>query len=184
MALITNSVLYIGASLHGCITANSYGVKNIVYNLNHYNKTDGFVELIGREDTRVYHSSDILSAYDKLGDIPTDEIKSCIDRIDRHFDVIAEMIEQKRRKVNKPIAQDIAEYICSVNVQMSQIPQLKMELESLNKEKQELMQKCHELKKICKELRGIQKAYLEVTTSFSWKITKPVRKVLDMVKYH
>ena len=114
----------------------------------------------------------------------SDEIKSCIDRIDRHFDVIAEMIEQKRRKVNKPIAQDIAEYICSVNVQMSQIPQLKMELESLNKEKQELMQKCHELKKICKELRGIQKAYLEVTTSFSWKITKPVRKVLDMVKYH
>lgn len=173
LALIVNSVMYIGSSLHGCITANSYGIKNIVYNINHFRKTDGFVKLIGREDTRVYNSTDIMRVYDGLREIHKDEVAEYVDEIEKHFDRMAEIIKcGSKKKVYT--AQSMAEYIYSNS---TKIEKLQEEVKRLSGEVKSIHEKYE-------ALRGYKEAYTEIITSFSWTITRPVRNLMDFIKSH
>lgn len=172
LALIAHSALYIGSSLHGCITSNSYGIKNIVYNIDHFRKTDGFVELIDREDTRVYHSADIMSAYDCLREVNKKEMDRYIAVIEEHFNHMAEVIKSGVKKDNPCMVQDIAEYIYASS----------SKIDRLQEETRKLSSECRRIKEENTELQGFKEAYVEVMNSFSWKITRPVRKTIDMIK--
>ena len=179
LALIANAALYVGASLHGCITANSYGVKNIVYNYNRFSKVDGFVDLIGREDTRVYNSKDIIQAYDGLRDVCKEEMNEYIYQIERHFDRIAEIIKHRVKVKTEYISKDIAEYIFCAS---EKIVQLQKEIEAISVEKQGIILENKRIRKENTELWKYKKAYDEVVMSFSWRFMKPVRNILDLIK--
>lgn len=179
LALIANAALYVGASLHGCITANSYGVKNIVYNYNRFSKVDGFVDLIGREDTRVYNSKDIIQAYDGLRDVCKEEMNEYIYQIERHFDRIAEIIKHRVKVKIEYISKDIAEYIFCAS---EKIVQLQKEIEAISVEKQGIILENKRIRKENTELWKYKKAYDEVVMSFSWRFMKPVRNIMDSIK--
>ena len=181
LALVAHAALYIGTSLHGCITATSYGTDNIVYNLNHYNKTDGFVELIQNESARVYDSKDIWFAYCNLS--KKRDLSIYFNRIEKHFDLMAQIIEEKKQKKDFDLATAFAEYIYqsreTVEQQIKTNKSLADEIEIKERELEELKSK---LKAEQFELENYRKAYETISNSSAWKITKPLRRLKDLTR--
>lgn len=171
LSLIANSEIYIGSSLHGCITSNSYGVKNIVYNINHFRKTDGFVQLIGKESTRIYSSKEIKGTCEELRDISEDEMNGYIIKIKEHFKAMADIIKSGIKKETENVGM-IAEYIYQNSDKVAH----------LETQVNQLLAENASLKEIKERADGLEKAYKEVISSMSWKITKPIRSILDHLK--
>ena len=111
LSVIANAKCYIGASLHGCITANAYGVKNFVYSYNGYNKIEGFLELLNRKDLLVFDADKISEKFDEVMEKDIPDINNAISSINQHFESIANVI------VNKPLSKreidlvELVEYI-------------------------------------------------------------------------
>lgn len=119
LALIAYSGGYIGTSMHGCVTANAYGVKNVVFNFNRFNKIEGLVELLDIEENRVFHAKDIYSAYEKSES--SQKMRDVVNEIDKHFDIIAECIENKNVKEKTVFAHSMAECFCNLNMYVESI---------------------------------------------------------------
>ncbi len=174
LALIAHAALYIGTSLHGCITSTSYGTPNIVYNLNHYNKTDGFVELIQNESARVYDSEDIGSAYQNIN--IQNDLQVLYDRIEKHFDLISNLIKEKKPKNDFNLSTEFAEYIYQARETIEQ--QIKQN-KNLEDEVQNKTTEIERLKLENLKLDGYRKAYETILNSSAWKATAPLRKIKD-----
>ena len=56
LSVIVHSQGYMGSSLHGCITANSYGVGAVIFNNVHLNKIPGYLELTNQKQNLVEHA--------------------------------------------------------------------------------------------------------------------------------
>lgn len=63
MSVITTAKCYIGSSLHGCITAVSYGTPEIVCNYTNFNKVTGFFQHIGHEKYLVNKPIEIYDVF-------------------------------------------------------------------------------------------------------------------------
>lgn len=172
LSLIANAAMYIGTSLHGCITSNTYKVPGIVINVNHFNKTDGFVQLIGRENTCIYSPEQLLSAYHTLEDVPEETIENCISEIEDHFDRITEIIVSGQKLQHETYAKEMAEYIFFNGMLENHIPRLDQELQKMQAKYEEQKQKAQFYEAI----------YHNVMNSTSWKITEPLRKISSRVK--
>lgn len=187
LTLIANSALYIGTSLHGCITANSYEVNNIIYNINHYNKIDGFIEMI--DGNIVYRADEIMDAYHNLKSVSHIKIRKCICEIENHFDKIANLICKEKGQIYQN-SNDLAEYIYKSNmnniiftskikVLESQIQEMAKNIETQQKNI-EAQQKDIEAQQ--KNIEAQHEIIEEITNSTSWKLTEPIRKLLDCIK--
>lgn len=185
LALIANAALYIGTSLHGSITATSYGTPNIVYNLNHYNKTDGFVKLVGKESTRIYEAKELWNAY--LNSSANVEITGVISEIETHFDKVTDIIQNGCEKKDVNLSMEIAEYIYSVDRVMdckneeitNNQTEYEKRLEQEMKEKEEFQR---QLKRCQKELNNYRIEYEKILNSHMWKALKPIRKIKKWIK--
>lgn len=116
LSVIANANCYIGASLHGCITATAYDVKNIVYSYNNYNKIEGFLKLIGKTDVIIYKAEELNEKFDEVMKSNLPDIAKALSDIDSHFKSIAEIIADRdkdsKNETNKKIEPvEFAEYI-------------------------------------------------------------------------
>lgn len=182
LALVAHAALYVGTSLHGCITSNAYGVSNIVYNLNHFNKTDGFVELIQNESSRVYESKDIWEAYQNIADSKKN-LEECYDKIERHFDLVAEFIKKGKSQKEVELPTIFAEYIYqsreAINEQKNKITAMQIEVEN---KKTELINMEMRMKQLEINIQNYREEYLNILNSSAWKVTAPLRKLKDFMQ--
>ncbi len=90
-ALIAHSRLYVGASLHGYVTAAAYGVPGLVVARPRHRKFSGFVSQIGRSGDLTGDWRDALDAvFAALAEGPGERIPTEIhERLDRHWAAIA-----------------------------------------------------------------------------------------------
>lgn len=180
LSLIANASLYIGTSLHGCITSNSYLTNSIVYNLNRYNKTNGFSELVNRKDFVVYDAKDIYNAFKRMRDVDESTIKLLNKRIDSHFDtivsIIATSISTNKKDLN---IVDLVEIIFDFCELSQEIKVRDDKLIEYDKSLRELMDENIILRsKYNLAINELQ----EIRNSTSWKITKPIRKISSLIK--
>ncbi len=102
LSVIVNSECYIGASLHGCITASAYGTKVMMLNYSKFTKIDGFLSLIGRSDCLAHDADETFEVFKNIINLPTAELDSLLPQIDKHFDKVAKIISDGKN--DKPIA--------------------------------------------------------------------------------
>jgi polysaccharide pyruvyl transferase WcaK-like protein len=99
MSVIASGQFFIGSSLHGNITAFSYGVNHIGINPPNVVKLNGFFELINQPHNCVKHLEDIGSIFDKVisnRHLEADKHKVVLDQlirqIENHFDFIVKIM--------------------------------------------------------------------------------------------
>ncbi|HET9771206.1 MAG TPA: polysaccharide pyruvyl transferase family protein, partial [Acidimicrobiia bacterium] len=90
-AAIAAGDLFLGSSLHGAITALTYGRPFVVLNLIDDAKLDGFGDVTGLDRWVVHAAGEIPSAVEGAlaGSVPPGLVDSLQRRLDRHFDRIA-----------------------------------------------------------------------------------------------
>ena len=93
-AAIAGSVGFIGSSLHGSITAFSYGRPVVVLAGLGSVKLAGFADTIGREDVAVSTAEEIPDAYERARRSTPNggRLEELQARLDEHFDRVAEVI--------------------------------------------------------------------------------------------
>jgi Polysaccharide pyruvyl transferase len=96
-AAIVGGDLFLGSSLHGAITALTYGRPFVLLNLIDDAKLDGFGDLTGLERCVVQSASAIRAAIDSAlaEPAPPGLLDGLQRRIDRHFDRVAEIAEEQ-----------------------------------------------------------------------------------------
>ena len=151
LALIANAALYVGTSLHGAIVSNSYGVPNVVVNSSHFNKIEGFIKMLGREETRVFKPKDIYNAFRVALNMDSSIIVAeKIEEVEEHFDKLVEVLSLPTTKEEITV-QGIADYIHDSS----------LEIENLDRKNRELSIEVEMLGKILNEKRECeQKAIL------------------------
>lgn len=179
LALIANAALYVGTSLHGAIVSNSYGVPNVVVNSSHFNKIEGFVKMLRREETRVFNPKDIYNAFRVALNMDSSiVVGEKIKKIEGHFDKLAEILSLPITKEEITV-QGIADYIHDSS----------LEIENLDRKSKELSTEVERLGRVLNEKREMeQKAdyfealYNSAINSTSWKFTKPLRALTSVIK--
>ena len=179
LALIANAALYVGTSLHGAIVSNSYGVPNVVVNSSHFNKIEGFIKMLGREETRVFKPKDIYNAFRVALNMDSSIIVAeKIEEIEEHFDKLVEVLSLPTTKEEITV-QGLADYIHDSS----------LEIENLDRKNKELSTEVEGLEKILNEKREIEQkaAYYEALynaaiNSTSWKCTKPLRALTSVIR--
>ena len=175
LALIANAAIYIGTSLHGYITANSYGTKSVIVNICNYNKITGFNKLIGNKLSMVNTMDKIFEAYLGLEDTSETVIQQRINEISLHFDRLAEIIKCSK-KVGESNSKKLADYIYD-NL---------LKIEQMHTQKKDLEDFCSQLQKRFEEeeerSKGYKEAYDNLLNSNSWKFTAPLRKISNIFK--
>lgn len=177
LSLIANAAFYIGTSLHGTIVSNSYGVPNIIVNSSHFNKIEGFIQMLGREETRVYSPQEIVECFEKAKNINSSVIvEEKIAEIETHFDRLAEVITANSKNKESSSVNDLASYIHDSSLALENALNenncIREELEQLQNERNTLKQseECYKL------------LYETAINSTSWKITSPLRKISSRLK--
>ncbi len=175
LALIANAAMYIGTSLHGYITANSFGTKSIIVNICNYNKIVGFNELIDNRSSIVDTMVRIFEAFSKLENTSEIIVQQRIDEISLHFDKLAESIKCSR-KVDKSNSKKLTDFIYET---LSKIEQMDMQ-------KKDIEEFCFQLKKQLEEeqeeSKRYKEAYEDLLNSTSWKFTAPLRRISNIFK--
>lgn len=175
LALIANAAMYIGTSLHGYITANSYRTRSIIVNICNYNKIIGFNKLIDNKSSIVDTMDKIFEAYSKLEDTSEIVIQQRVNEISLHFDKLAEFIKCSR-KVDKSNSKKLADYIYESLSKIEQMDTQKTELKEFCSQLQNQLQAEKEKSKRYKE------AYEDLLNSTSWKFTAPLRQISNILK--
>lgn len=105
MSVIEGSKFFIGTSLHGNVTAMSYGVNNICLDMYPYtvSKMDGIFDMIHQMKRIVrnpqyigYKSDELQSSYVQDEVIIKEEIAKIKNRLKQHFDFVEDIIRQKK----------------------------------------------------------------------------------------
>lgn len=171
--------MYVGTSLHGAIVSNSYGVPNVVVNSSHFNKIEGFVKMLRREETRVFNPKDIYNAFRVALNMDSSiVVEEKIKEIEGHFDKLAEILSLPITKEEITV-QGIADYIHDSS----------LEIENLDRKSKELSTEVERLGRVLNEKREMEQkaAYFEALynaaiNSTSWKFTKPLRALASVIK--
>jgi hypothetical protein len=96
-AAIAGGDLFLGSSLHGAITALTYGRPFVLLNLIDDAKLDGFGDVTGLDRWVVHTAGEVPSAVRGAvaGPVPPGLVDSLQHRLDRHFDRIAEIAAER-----------------------------------------------------------------------------------------
>ena len=119
LSIIANAKAYIGSSLHGAITANSYGVPALAYNYNHFNKIDGYFQLTNQSSNVVYKMEDLSEKVDEVLKSHSFDPTIYDSEIEQHFDTIAKIIAES--DANNKDAKNIAVDICEDHYKLRQL---------------------------------------------------------------
>lgn len=161
LALIAGASYYIGGSLHGCIIASAYGVPHIVPNVYHYNKITGFLEMAGRPEACIYELGELYDTFLELQQRPAPDASSLVQRVEAHFDHIAQLIEGGRKTTRiEGGAKRLSDYIYVTSLQGEQVAKL--------------TSRCAELEQA---LEAANQRVADIEASTSWKVTGPLRKL-------
>ena len=110
-AMIGACDYFVGSSLHGNLTALSFGVPHIVVNNPlRAAKLEGYVRLAGLEEFRITDWAALEETFDRLAATPRERWTTTADRlkarVSEHFDRLAELIaraaEERRETGNRP----------------------------------------------------------------------------------
>ncbi|MBM7622078.1 polysaccharide pyruvyl transferase WcaK-like protein [Bacillus tianshenii] len=103
-SVIASSRFFIGTSLHGNITAYSYGVKHLALNIANISKIDGFFDLIHQQEACIHKMKDVENMFFKQIIATEDEDKhyekrksQLAQQIDIHFNNIANIIVKGKK---------------------------------------------------------------------------------------
>lgn len=180
LSLIVCSAGYVGASLHGCITAATYDVPVVVCNYNRFTKVNEFLELIHLEEAVVYRTEDIYPVFEQQL-VPAKDIRRhAIQCINKHFAVLSRVIQSGKKKMQDGLEVALCEYIYDMRT-MQLCHQENMRQQEMNFERREDLLKQQEMEWQLKYHDAI-KAYEEILNSSVWKSTKPMRIMLDFIK--
>ncbi len=169
LAVLSHGAFYIGSSLHGAIVSTSYGVRAVVCNVNHYNKSRGFMKLLDREDACCEDMTLLKQSFDMQANREPADITALTKRIHEHFDRMAEIIRNREQPESGFDPFQISEQLfLSSNYELG--------LVRLANERE---QRIHELETENTILRNM---YNETMNSTSWKITAPLRKLKNRGK--
>lgn len=105
-AAIAASAGFVGNSLHGNITAFSYGRPHVVMGMNRESKLQGFVRLVEAEDCLAERPGDVASAFNAAAAL-TDRRQvhtRLVRAADRHFDRLADVARQAAARRVRPDA--------------------------------------------------------------------------------
>ena len=212
LSLIANAGFYIGTSLHGSIVSTSYGVPNIICNINHYNKTDGFLALIDNSDACVTDIADIESRFHLLVDRPPIDLSPYLARIDQHFDTISKAIEAQAHHAHiSSYEERLADYIYLASerrrmmqreierydVHVANIERFNRQfLDEANTLRQQLAESTALCQRTSEELASLRQqlaqaqeekeafrsSYEEILHSAFWRASLPIRRILDRRK--
>lgn len=178
LSVIVNANAYVGASLHGCITASSFGVPVVSCNYNRFIKVDGFLEVVNLKDALVYEPEKIYPVYNKMLAVSVADRKATITLIDRHFKRLAEKLEG--RPSRKGFERALCEYVFETKNRQNFYEQ------KLNEAHQELNNRENEWSSRYQELstryHALSNAFDTISQSTVWKSTKPIRMILDKLK--
>ena len=182
LSIIAHSAGYIGASLHGCITASTYGVPVVVCNYNRYIKVDGFLELVNLTDAVVYNTKDIYPVFEKKLVVSEKDKRNALSSIETHFQRLADNLEGKETK--EKFETSLCEYVFSMrNMELNYQHEYRdmRNKNALELQEREMMWQQKEAEWHAKYQEAIQ-AYQGILDSTVWKMTKPVRVLLDVIK--
>lgn len=176
LALLSNCACYIGSSLHGCIIASSFSKPNILINKNHYNKSDGLIELLGHPNSLIHEVDDLPDA---IGGLFTQRLgvgEKVLERIEAHFDVLADYIHAGQAEASYRLGLDvsIAEYIYRMGELERELQVVKSELQT-EIENRTAVQQDNVLLREKNDLLDQEIRCLKESTS--WKVTKPIREL-------
>lgn len=171
LTLLANAAGYVGSSLHGCITASTYGVPIVVCNYNRHIKVEGFLELVNMKEAVVYSARDIYSVFEKKLVISGEDRKIALFQIERHFQQLVEKLETKG--LTKGFETALCEYVFSMR---------NMELNYQEEYRQVQVEKDYEIIERERKYQEVVKAYHEILDSTAWKITKPIRVLFGIIR--
>lgn len=206
LSVIVHSQAYIGSSLHGCITANSYGVGAVVFNNVKLNKIPGYLQLTKQEQNLIEHACDLYQAFEKIMEQSVFFPDNLCSNIEVHFQKMAQLVEKggssKKMSPLSISSMDVLADCWQDNNRLSQELQvssqnnasLSQQLEAERAIHRELDQKTACLQQsqqqlgaelqICKQQRNyFEQALQEMQGSIFWRITKPARILLDHLKH-
>jgi lipopolysaccharide transport system ATP-binding protein len=95
-AAISGAGVFVGSSLHGCITALAFGRSFVPLNLTSQSKLDGLGRLVESEELVVRHPDDLHDACTvALKSTPDRALRARLQhRVDEHFDRVAAIVER------------------------------------------------------------------------------------------
>lgn len=167
LTVIANSAGYVGSSLHGCISASTYGVPIVVCNYNRHIKVEGFLELVNVKEAVVYSTKDIYSVFEKKLVVSEEDRKCALSQIESHFQQLANKLETKG--VAEGFETALCEHVFSVrNVEQNYREEYRRVIE-----REKAWQR---------EYQNAMEAYQEILNSTVWKMTKPIRVLLNIIK--
>lgn len=123
MSVIQGAKIFIGTSLHGNVTAMSYGVNNICLDMYPYtvSKMDGIFDMIHQMKRIVrnpqyigYKSDELQAAFAQDGVFIKDEIAKIKDRLKEHFDFVEDII--RHQKTDQPHQENTLSQINSLKI--------------------------------------------------------------------
>ena len=169
LAAVSQAAFYIGSSLHGAIVSSSYGVRCIICNVNRYNKSAGFLSLLGKESACIENMNDLYDVFEaQMAEEPAD-LTAVMQEIDTHFDRIADIIRSGEKPADTFDPMRISEMLFySSNCEHAQAG-------VIGERDREIMH----LKEENAEIRSAYEATLQST---SWKLTAPLRKLKGRTK--
>lgn len=175
LTVIANAAGYVGSSLHGCITASTYGVPIVVCNYNRHIKVEGFLELVNVKEAVVYSTKDIYPVFEKKLVISEEDRKRALAQIESHFQQLTDKLETKRSA--EGFEKALCEYVFSMrNLELN----YQEEYRRVQVEKDyEIIERDQEWQR---EYQEVMKAYREISNSTVWKMTKPIRVLLNILK--
>lgn len=170
LALLANAAFYIGGSLHGSIISSAYGVKNVTCNVFHYNKIDGFLELMNNSEACVYDMRDMYEAFWEQKEAPQSlALAELKDRVEKHFDTIADIISRGTKRVIENYPLRIADYIHASSARMEA---LRIDIRNLQAE----------VERLTSEKSVLESSLDEMRASTSWKVTAPLRRIVSALR--
>lgn len=208
LSVISSCKLYIGSSLHGCITANAYLIPAIVCNCSKFTKFAGYFQFMENNQLLIEYPKQIFDVVRTASNFNADYVKEMFPLVQTHFSNMASVIQKK--PVNKNISEisvEVCDYEHEARLKEMQLHRtvietaeieanLKLEKKQteefkeryytnkneLRKSKNELYKMRDELIELKEDLERVSESFAEIRSSASWKITKPLRAVLDTTK--
>lgn len=208
LSVISSCKLYVGSSLHGCITANAYLIPAIACNCSKYTKIDGYFQFMQNKDFLIEQPDQIFEAVQKASNFNTDDIKKMWPLVQTHFANMAKIIQ--KTPATKSISQlgvEVCDYEHESRLKEMQLHNTVLEMSEtktnlilekkqteefkeryfsnkneLRRSRNELYKMRDELIELKEDLERVSESFAEIQSSASWKITKPLRTVLDTSK--
>ncbi len=99
LALLSGAKAFIGTSLHGNVISNSYGVPSVALDAGDLIKVRNSFKLLDREEYCIKDISALCDTVEKILEAPKlEKLKDAIESTNKHFDILAERIQQSPEK--------------------------------------------------------------------------------------